>query len=57
MDQNVLSFLESLNSSPDTTYTMSSVDDVSAAQAAGALKAGDRVLITGDGAPYLVEVE
>jgi len=56
-DKNVMAFLESLGSSPDSTYTMGSVADVDAAKAAGALKAGDRVLITGDGAPYLVEVE
>lgn len=56
-DKNVVAFLESLGSAPDSTYTMGSVADVDAAKAAGALKAGDRVLITGDGAPYLVEVE
>jgi len=56
-DKNVAAFLESLGSAPDSTYTMGSVADVDAAKAAGALRAGDRVLITGDGAPYLVEVE
>ena len=56
-DKNVMAFLESLGSSPDSTYTMSSVADVEAAQASGSLRTGDRVLITGEGKPYLVEVE
>lgn len=57
MNRDVASFLKSLNADPEKTYSMETVDDVKAAQASGALKAGDRVLITGDGAPYLVEVE
>lgn len=57
MDKNVMAFLESLGSSPDSTYTMGSVADVEAAQASGSLRPGDRVLITGEGKPYLVEVE
>lgn len=56
-DKNVMAFLESLGASPDSTYTMSSVADVEAAQASGSLRTGDRVLITGEGKPYLVEVE
>ncbi len=56
-DKNVMAFLESLGSNPDSTYTMSSVADVEAAQASGSLRTGDRVLITGEGKPYLVEVE
>ena len=57
MNPDVEAFIKSLNADPAETYTMETVEQVEAAQRAGQLRPGDRVLITGDGSPYLVEVE